>query len=40
MSEPEVRLDSGNPMAAGCDASLCRRLPDAVIVELVGVHWV
>ena len=47
---PELRLDSGNPMAAGCegnsvpeaagcDPSLCPRLPGAVIVELVDVHW-
>ena len=27
------------PEAAGCDPSLCRRLPDAVIAELVDVHW-
>ena len=47
---PELRLDSGNPMAAGyegnsvpeaagCDPSLCQRLPDAVMARLVDVHW-
>ena len=33
--KPELRLDSGNLTAAGCESSSCRRPPDAVIVELV-----
>ena len=49
--QAELTLDSGNPKAArckgnsapedfGCDPSLCPRLPDAVVVELVEAHWV
>ena len=50
MRSPELRLDCGNPMAAGCegnsvpeaigcDPSLCQGLLDAAIAELVDVHW-
>ena len=49
-SGAELRLDPGDrmatgregnsmPEATGCDPSLCRRLSDAVVVELVDVHW-